>query len=45
MLDAALIYLNELVLEDGYEFPDACSKASMVYGVDYDQLREAYDNQ
>lgn len=40
----ALERLNDLI--DGeWEFPDACSRIALEEGVNYDVLREAYDNQ
>lgn len=29
----------------GWEFPDACSKAALRWDVDYDELRDLYDEQ
>ncbi|MDI6976536.1 hypothetical protein [Serratia sp. Se-RSBMAAmG] len=43
-IDKALVYLNALIRE-GYEYPDAHTKAVLKYNVDGDDLSEAYDNQ
>ena len=43
-LALALERLNELI--DGeWEFPDACARIALEESVDYDALRDAYDNQ
>ncbi len=39
---AALAYLLELI-ERGWEYPDAHSKASVKFGVNPSSLRDAYD--
>lgn len=38
--------MNDLVyyILNGYEFPDACWKASEKNNVSYNELQEAYDN-
>lgn len=41
-LEDALAYLKFLIKE-GWEFPDACSKAAFKHNVDYTLLRRAYD--
>lgn len=33
------------LIAQGYEFPDACSKAAIQHKVDYDALRDAYDDE
>ena len=38
----AVEYVIKLVRE-GWEFPDACMKATALYSVGHDELREAYD--
>lgn len=43
-LAKALNDLNELIDND-WEFPDACSKVATRYHLDYYKLRRAYDNQ
>ena len=40
----ALERLNDLI-DAGMEFPDACSKVALEEGVNYDALRNAYDEQ
>jgi hypothetical protein len=40
----ALERLNDLI-DGGMEFPDACGKVAREEGVDYDALRNAYDEQ
>jgi hypothetical protein len=43
-LDRALNDLNELIDND-WEFPDACHKVAARHHVDYYKLVRAYDNQ
>lgn len=43
-VDKALVYLNVLISQ-GWEYPDAHTKAVMKYKVDGDDLSSAYDNQ
>lgn len=43
-MQAALDYLNALVAQ-GWEYPDAHSKAAMKHGVDADDLQVEYDRQ
>ena len=43
-LALALERLNNLI-DGGWEFPDACSRVALEEGVNYDALRDAYDEQ
>lgn len=43
-LEKALDFLNSLIA-DGWEFPDAHSKAASKFKVNSDQLTELYDTQ
>lgn len=41
----ALDFMNDLIINDEWEFPDAAQRAAIVYGIDQEELEKAYDNQ
>jgi hypothetical protein len=41
----ASLMLQRMVRQEGFEFPDACAKAAMSYGISSDRLREIYDQE
>jgi hypothetical protein len=41
----AVVLMNRLIGEEGWEFPDAAHKAARELNVDQGELEEAYDKQ
>lgn len=44
-LALALYHIELRLTHQGWEFPDACSRAATDFSIPYDDLRRAYDKQ